>query len=379
MTDILADKINLLGMDKPQLTEFFENIGEKPYRATQILKWIHQRKVTDFSLMTDLNKNLRSKLDKLCFITAPAIKNQHISSDGTVKWLMQLSCGNLVETVFIPEKNRGTLCVSSQIGCALNCTFCSTATQGFNRNLASFEIIGQLWQAEVALADIDLGPMSRKVTNVVMMGMGEPLLNFDNLVASLRIMREENAYCLSKRRVTVSTSGVVPGIDKLKHEVDVALALSLHAPDDELRNQIVPINKKYNLKILLDSCKQYAIHHGKLKVTMEYVMLKGINDSLEQARALAKLLHNMPCKINLIPFNPFPGTKYECSAKSHIQKFQKILMDKGYVTTIRTTRGNDIDAACGQLVGNFKDKTKRRFRLKEERREDINVPIKVSS
>lgn len=355
--------INLLGLDRGQLQQFLLECGEKPYRAVQLLKWIYARGINDFDAMTDISKSLRIYLKNNCCIQTPDIMSEHVASDQTRKWLMAVPGGNLIETVFIPEAKRGTLCISSQVGCALNCTFCSTAQQGFNRDLSAAEIIGQVWKAKQRLDTVTDSPLSTKITNVVMMGMGEPLLNFASLKPSLSIMRDEHAYQLPRRRVTVSTSGVIPGIDRLIKECDVSLALSLHAPNDQLRNQIVPLNKKYNIEALLDACRRYTSQNPRYFVTMEYVMLKGVNDSLDHARQLAKILSNVKCKVNLIPFNPFPAAIYKCSSKEHINNFSKILSTKGIVCTTRTTRGNDIDAACGQLVGKVIDRTKRSQRL----------------
>ncbi|NJD05411.1 MAG: 23S rRNA (adenine(2503)-C(2))-methyltransferase RlmN, partial [Methylococcaceae bacterium] len=331
-------------------------IGEKPFRASQLLQWIHQRGVDDFALMTNLSKSLRGYLSEHCEIRPPAIALDQRSADGTRKWLLQVDDTNRIETVFIPEEGRGTLCVSSQVGCALACSFCSTAQQGFNRNLTVAEIIGQLWVAQRELGE------EKRITNVVLMGMGEPLLNFSNVVDAVDLMMDDFAYCLSKRRVTLSTSGVVPALERLAEVTDISLAVSLHAPDDALRNQLVPINQKYPLKELLPACRNY-IKDGRRKITWEYVMLAGVNDSPAQARALAKLLANIPSKINLIPFNPFPGSPYRCSSRETVAHFSEILQGYGLITTIRKTRGEDIDAACGQLVGKVNDKSRRQFRL----------------
>ena len=361
-------KTNLLGFDLKALKDYFSILGEKPFRATQLLKWIHQQKVTDFSEMLNLSKPLREKLQDNCEISAPKIVSEKISSDGTVKWLMEVQGKNFIETVFIPEEKRGTLCISSQVGCMLTCKFCSTAKQGFNSNLSSTEVIGQLWRANVRLQELGKIPCFDKIpdiTNVVMMGMGEPLFNFDNVVRALKIMRDDNAYGLSWKRVTLSTSGVVPQIYKLGEEVDVALAISLHAPNDKIRSSIMPINNKYPISVLLDACKGYIEKNPRIKITIEYVMLRGINDSAANAKELARLLSDLPCKINLIPFNPFPGSGYECSNKKDIFEFRNILMNRGYIATIRKTRGDDIDAACGQLAGDIIDKTKRNQRYKE--------------
>ncbi|MEN8259497.1 MAG: 23S rRNA (adenine(2503)-C(2))-methyltransferase RlmN [Pseudomonadota bacterium] len=350
--------VNLLGLDRAGLEAFCLEIGEKPFRATQLLKWIHQQGLSDFEAMTNLSKALRARLEESCEIVSPSIVLAQEASDGTRKWLLETACGNRIETVFIPEQHRGTLCVSSQIGCALECTFCSTAQQGFNRNLSVAEIIGQLWMAQRELGD------RAKITNVVMMGMGEPLLNFNNVVSAMHLMTDDFAYGLSKRRVTLSTSGVVPALDRLAEVSDVSLAVSLHAPDDVLRNELVPINRKYPLRELLQACKRYiAGAPGRRKVTFEYVMLDGVNDSPAHAKALCKLLSDVPSKVNLIPFNPFPNTRYKCSSSETIDRFKNILMQAGLITTTRKTRGDDIDAACGQLVGKVADRSRRQERI----------------
>lgn len=363
-----AEKINLLGYDLAHMKAFFAEIGEKPFRAVQVLKWIHQFGVDDFTQMTNVSQALRSRLSEIATIRAPEIVMEQKASDGTIKWLMRLDGGNSIETVFIPEDNRGTLCVSSQVGCALDCGFCSTARQGFNRNLTSAEIIAQLWVANRALGSLTLAKKrdsKRVITNVVFMGMGEPLLNFDNMVEAVHLMLDDNAYGLSKRRVTISTAGVVPALRRLREECDVSLALSLHAPNDQIRDTIVPLNKKYPIKELLEACRHYFSGDTKKKqFTIEYVMLAGVNDSEKNARELAGLLRNLPCKINLIPFNPFPNSEYECSKMQIINRFKDILYKAGYVTVIRKTRGDDIDAACGQLAGKVKDKSRRLEKLK---------------
>jgi 23S rRNA (adenine2503-C2)-methyltransferase len=350
--------INLLDFDRKGLQAFFVGIGEKPFRATQLLKWIYQEGVTDFEEMTNLSKSLRNYLMANCRIAPPQIVAEQLASDGTCKWAVQMHCGNRVETVYIPEERRATLCVSSQVGCALACSFCSTAQQGFNRNLSVGEIIGQLY-----LAQQRLGP-ERRITNVVMMGMGEPLLNFDNVVAAMNLMMDDFGYGLSKRRVTVSTSGVVPAMNRLNEVCDVSMAVSLHAPNDELRNQLVPINVKYPLYQLMDACREYAKTGPRKHITFEYVMLDGINDTIQDANTLVKLLKNVPSKVNLIPFNPFPQSNYRCSSTANILKFRDVLHNAGIVTTIRKTRGEDIDAACGQLVGQVQDKSRRHLKLK---------------
>lgn len=346
-------RINLLDFDRKALEAFFIEMGEARFRAPQVLKWIHQKGVTDFNEMSNLSKQLRSRLAATCEIRMPKIVFDRTARDGTRKWLLETDGGNRIETVFIPEENRGTLCISSQIGCILDCSFCATARQGFNRNLAVAEIIGQLRMASKMLTDPD------RISNVVMMGMGEPLLNFDPVVRAMHLMLDDLAYGLSKRRVTLSTSGVVPAIYRLRDTIDVALAVSLHAPDNELRNRLVPINRKYPLEALIPALKDYAAAVKHRKITVEYVMLSGINDSSGQARALAGLLGEVPCKINLIPFNPFPGSGYRSSNPEVITRFQEILMSSGYITTVRKTRGDDIDAACGQLVGRVEDRTRR--------------------
>lgn len=351
-------KINLLGLDRTALRDFFVSIGEKPYRAEQVLKWIHFNGVKDFNAMTNISKELRLKLADTAEIALPEIIYEKAASDGTYKFLIRLYDGNCIETVFIPGPTRGTLCISSQVGCILNCDFCSTGKQGFNRNLSTAEIISQVWIAVRQLSKTD-GIHDHAVTNVVLMGMGEPLLNFDNVVPVLNLLLDDFAYGLSKRRVTLSTAGVVPAMYELRKVSDVALAVSLHAPNDELRNKIVPLNKKYPLAELMAACRAYFENDDRRSVTMEYVMLKGVNDQPEHARQLIKLLNGVRAKMNLIPFNPFPHTDYERSDDATIYKFRDILMKAGLNTTIRQTRGDDIDAACGQLVGQVKDKTRR--------------------
>lgn len=359
-------KVNLLGHDLEHMKAFFTEMGEKSFRAVQVVKWIHQFGVDDFSQMSNISQTCRAKLEQIANIKAPEIAMEQKSDDGTIKWLMRLEGGNSIETVFIPEDNRGTLCISSQVGCALDCGFCSTARQGFNRNLSSAEIIAQLWIANHRLNSYAGGSnrpkngIKRVITNVVLMGMGEPLLNFDNVVEAVHLMLDDNAYGLSKRRVTISTAGVVPALNRLREECDVSLALSLHAPNDKIRDTIVPLNKKYPIKELLEACLNYF--HGDIKkkqFIIEYVMLAGVNDSEKNARELALLLNKTPCKINLIPFNPFPDSDYESSKMQTIIRFRDILQQSGYVAMIRKTRGEDIDAACGQLAGKVKDKSKR--------------------
>jgi len=348
---------NLLDMDRATMERFFESIGEKPFRARQVMQWIHQRGVTDFSHMTDLAKSLRGRLQEIAEVRLPEVTIDQRSSDGTRKWLLHMDgVENAVECVLIPEDNRMTLCISSQVGCTLNCSFCSTAKQGFNRNLSTAEIIGQLFLAHHAL--LEEGRESG-ITNVVMMGMGEPLLNYDAVMSALNIMCDDYAYCLSKRRVTISTAGVVPAIERLNESTDVSLAVSLHAPNDELRNQLVPLNKKYPIRQLMAACREYVKDHNRRRITFEYVMLKGVNDSLEHARELVKILKGVPSKLNLIPFNPYPDAIYQCSSRETINRFRDYVISKGIVTVTRKTRGDDIDAACGQLVGKVKDKSRR--------------------
>ncbi|MCE3265216.1 MAG: rRNA ((2503)-C2)-methyltransferase [Pseudoduganella sp.] len=357
---------NLLDLDPEQLVAYCAELGEKPFRAKQLQRWIHQFGASDFDSMTDLAKSLREKLKTRAHIVAPTVISDHTSTDGTRKWLVDVGNGNAVETVFIPEENRGTLCISTQAGCAVNCRFCSTGKQGFNRNLTVGEIIGQLWMAEFALRQtkgIEPGPKGeRQITNVVMMGMGEPLLNYGPTATALKLMLDDNAYGLSRRRVTLSTSGVVPNIDKLAQDVPVALAVSLHASNDKLRDELVPLNKKYPLKELLAACKRYLEFAPRDFITFEYCMLDNYNDTDEHARELIALVNHpeygVNCKFNLIPFNPFPESGLLRSKNPRIKAFAEILMNAGIVTTIRKTRGDDIDAACGQLAGEVKDRTR---------------------
>ncbi|HTJ95224.1 MAG TPA: 23S rRNA (adenine(2503)-C(2))-methyltransferase RlmN [Pararobbsia sp.] len=359
-----AETVNLLDFDAAGLVAYCASLNEKPFRAKQLQRWIHQFGATGFDGMTDLAKSLREKLHTRAEIVAPSIVSDHVSSDGTRKWLVDVGNGNAVETVYIPEETRGTLCVSSQAGCAVNCRFCSTGKQGFNRNLSTGEIIGQLWMAEHTLrralgAGGGRGEADQRViTNVVMMGMGEPLLNFDALVPALRLMLDDNAYGLSRRRVTVSTSGVVPMMDRLGAEVPVALAVSLHAPNDALRDDLVPLNRKYPLRELMAACQRYLKVAPRDFITFEYCMLDGVNDTDAHARELIALTRDVPSKLNLIPFNPFPESGLLRSKNERIKAFAQILHDAGVVTTIRKTRGDDIDAACGQLAGEVKDRTK---------------------
>jgi len=364
---------NLLDLDPAQLVAYCNGLGEKPFRARQLQRWIHQFGAADFDAMTDLAKSLRDKLKTRAIVAAPAVISDHTSADGTRKWLLDVGQGNAVETVFIPEENRGTLCISTQAGCAVNCRFCSTGKQGFSRNLSVGEIIGQLWMAEFELRrtkGIEPGPKGeRQITNVVMMGMGEPLLNFEPTVTALKLMLDDNAYGLSRRRVTVSTSGVVPMIDKLAQECPVALAVSLHASNDGLRDGLVPLNRKYPLAELMAACLRYLDHAPRDFITFEYCMLDGVNDSDQHARELVALVRDgaqpVPCKFNLIPFNPFPESGLTRSPNARIKAFAQILADAGIVTTIRKTRGDDIDAACGQLAGEVQDRTRVQERMRK--------------
>ena len=371
-------KTNLLGMSRAELEVFFEIIGEKKFRASQVMKWIYQFGVTDFQEMSNLAGKLRDKLTQIACVHVPEVVHKQFSNDGTRKWVFRVGegAGSLVETVLIPADDktgsRKTLCISSQVGCALDCSFCSTGKQGFQRDLTAAEIIGQLWVANQSyMEDVPVGERTRTVTNVVMMGMGEPLLNFDPVVASMHIMLDDFAYGMSKRRVTLSTSGIVPMMDKLGEQIDVALAISLHAPNDELRNELVPVNKKYPLAELIAAAQRYLARNGGLEsarkhVTIEYVMLEGVNDSDQHAKQLIQLLRDLPSKINLIPFNPFPHAPYARSSRNRIMAFQRALSDAGYVCTVRVTRGDDIDAACGQLVGQVADRTRRAERWQQK-------------
>ena len=350
-------RANLLDLDRDGMRDFFAGLGEKPYRADQVMKWIYHRLESDFGAMTDLGKGLREKLPEVAIVSPPKALLDKASSDGTRKWLLGMDAGNAVETVYIPEPTRGTLCVSSQIGCGLNCRFCSTGTQGFNRNLAASEIIGQVWHAAKQLGNVT--HQQRRITNVVMMGMGEPLLNFDNVVKAMSLMRDDLGFGLASKRVTLSTAGVVPMIDKLGEVADVSLAVSLHAPNNELRTQLVPLNKRWGIGELLDACARYAARKPRATITFEYTLMKGINDTPVLAKQLVKLMRRLPGKVNLIPFNPFPGTQYERSDETVIRDFQTILLNAGVQTMVRRTRGEDIDAACGQLKGKVADRTRR--------------------
>ena len=369
-------KINLLGLDRKAMRQLFADMGEKPFRADQMMKWIYHFGVTDIEEMNNINKKLRTKLIEKCEVVAPEISNFQKSADGTIKFAINVGDGQEVETVYIPEEDRATLCVSSQVGCALACTFCSTGHQGFNRNLSVSEIVGQIWRVCDFLGfQKDTG--NRPITNVVMMGMGEPLLNLSNLIPSLKIMLDDFGFSLSKRRVTVSTSGVVPALDILGDELDVALAVSIHAPDDELRDVLVPVNKKYPLQEFLAGISRYIAksNANRGRVTIEYVMLDHINDSTDQAHALAKLLKDTPCKINLIPFNPYPDSPYGRSSNSRIDRFSKVLMGYDITVIVRKTRGDDIDAACGQLAGDIRDRTKR---LAKKRMQEQQISVTMN-
>jgi len=373
VNDVAAStKQNLLDLDREGLERFFaEQLGEKRFRAHQVMKWIHHRHVTGFDEMTDLGKSLRARLREVAEVRVPQVQFEKPSADGTHKWLMAMDGSNAVETVYIPDKGRGTLCVSSQVGCSLNCTFCSTATQGFNRNLSTAEIIGQVWVAARHLGNVP--HRQRRLTNVVMMGMGEPLMNFDNVVRAMNIMRDDLGYGLANKRVTLSTSGVVPQIDRLAEACDVSLAVSLHAPNDELRSQLVPLNRKYPIAELMDACVRYALRRRGESVTFEYTLIKGVNDQPEHARQLIRLMRDFDnrvqrkdaAKVNLIPFNPFPGTRFQRPDEAEVRRFQKLLNEAGRIAPVRRTRGDDIDAACGQLKGQVMDRTRRQARFRQ--------------
>jgi len=354
-----SEKINLLDLNREAMTAFFDAMGEKKFRVKQVMQWIYQFGCDDFDQMTNLNKPLREKLKRRAQIKAPIVNVAQHSSDGTIKWALKVGDQD-IETVYIPEKDRATLCISTQIGCALACTFCSTAQQGFNRNLRVSEIVGQVWRASKEVG-IEKDTGSRPITNVVLMGMGEPLLNLKNVLPAIDIFQDDFAFGLSKRRITISTSGVVPGLDQIAGKLDVALAISLHAADDKLRSEIMPINDKYNIAEFLKSVQNYISQSkaNRGKVTIEYILLDHVNDSTDDAHRLAELLKDTPSKLNLIPFNPYPGSPYKKPSNSRMDRFCKVLMDYGFTVTIRKTRGDDIDAACGQLVGDVKDKTKR--------------------
>ena len=355
--------VNLLDFDAAGLAAWFAQLGEKPFRARQVLRWMHRFGVDDFGQMTDVAKSLRARLGMLAEIRGPQALRDGVAADGTRKWLLDVGGGNAVETVFIPEAKRGTLCISTQVGCALECAFCSTGRQGFNRNLSTAEIIGQLWHANRVLGAVrqpgagEAG--ERVISNVVLMGMGEPLANYDNVVAALKLMLDDNAYGLSRRRVTVSTAGMVPAIDRLREDCPVALAVSLHAPTDALRDKLVPLNRKYPLRELLAACRRYLENAPRDFITFEYVLLAGVNDRVEDARALVALVRDVPCKFNLIPFNPFPNVGFRKPTLESVRRFQEILMNADIVTTVRKTRGDEIDAACGQLAGRVSDRSRR--------------------
>tara|TARA_R110002167_G_scaffold98718_1_gene259338 strand:- start:6456 stop:7583 length:1128 start_codon:yes stop_codon:yes gene_type:complete len=358
------EKINLLGLSKSKMERFFESIGEKKFRATQVIKWIHQNGACSFEEMTNVSKALRSKLSEIAEIRPPEIVHQEISKDGTRKWVLRVDGGSSMEAVLIPDGDRRTLCVSSQVGCSLDCSFCSTGKQGFNRNLTAAEIIGQVRVAILSYGPVDTTEDLRRVTNVVMMGMGEPLMNFEPVVDAMSLMMEDNAYGLSKRRVTLSTAGLVPAIDRLAEVTDVSLAISLHAPNDELRSELVPLNKRYPIAEVIAAGQRYlASCNDKRVVTIEYTLIDGVNDQPAHARELVKILKNLPCKLNLIPFNPFPNSGYRRSHRESIERFKEITTYSGLITTVRSTRGDDIDAACGQLVGQVDDRTRRTQKL----------------
>ena len=366
-------KTNLLGLDREGLADFFVALGEKPFRAQQVMRWIYHEGVTEFSAMTNLGKGLRARLGEIAEIRMPERVLEQPSSDGTRKWLLRLDCGNCIETVYIPEESRSTLCVSSQVGCSLNCAFCSTATQGFNRNLSAAEIVGQVLAATHELGFPD-NRGERAITNVVLMGMGEPLMNFEAVVTAMEVMMDDLGFGISRRRVTLSTAGLVPAIERLREESRVSLAVSLHAPDDELRDRLVPVNRKYPLKELMAACRRYVEGEGRRRITWEYVMLDGVNDTPRHARQLVRLLEGIPSKVNLIPFNPFPGSPFRCSSEEAVERFRAILYKAGYTTIVRKTRGDDIDAACGQLVGKVQDRTRRQERHRERIR-DVAVEV----
>ena len=374
VVSVSVEKVNLLGMSEQKLTAFFEAHGEKRFRVKQVMQWMHQRGVIDFDAMTDLSKALRAKLATVAEIVLPELVSEQTSEDGTRKWLVRLAGGSCIETVYIPEGNRGTLCVSSQIGCSLDCSFCATGKQGFNRDLSSAEIVGQLWVAAKAMDSLD-PTKDRVITNVVLMGMGEPLLNFDNVVDAMNLMMHDCAYGLSKRRVTLSTAGVVPALDKLGDVTDVSLAISLHAPNDELRNQLVPLNRKYPIAELLRSAQGYLakLPDKRRKITLEYTLIREVNDRPEHARELAALLVDTPCKINLIPFNPFDQSDYQRVSNNALYRFRDILIEAGYTVTLRSTRGDDIDAACGQLAGQVNDRTKRSQRYRQQQDQGLDA------
>lgn len=383
-TDTPEAKVNLLGFTQAKLEAFFDGLGEKRFRAVQVLKWVHQFGVTDFEQMTNISKPLRQKLAAMAEIRLPEVVSQLDSADGTRKFLIKVAGGSAIETVYIPDGERGTLCVSSQVGCALDCSFCATGKQGFSRDLGADEIVAQIWLAAKSFGQLQEGG-PRKVTNVVFMGMGEPLLNFDNVLDAVNIMMHDNCYGISKRRVTISTSGVVPALDRLGQYTDACLAISLHAPNDALRNELVPVNKKYPIAMLLASAKRYiaGLPDTHRKLTIEYTLIDQVNDRPEHAYELAELLRDVPVKINLIPFNPFALANYKRVSNNAMRRFQQILIDEGYITTVRTTRGDDIDAACGQLAGQVNDRTKRSARyaaaalLSQQERQGLDDVVRI--
>jgi 23S rRNA (adenine2503-C2)-methyltransferase len=373
LTQLTPMQTNLLGLDRAGMIEFFRALGEKPFRATQVMQWIHQHGVTDFAAMSNLSKTLRARLHHEAVLDVPQIVREQVSHDGTRKWLLQLADGNCIETVFIPEDDRATLCVSSQVGCALNCSFCATARQGFNRNLSVAEIIAQLWLAEHRLRSVlapdeivKPGPSGRIISNIVFMGMGEPLLNYDNLLIALRLMLDDYAYGLSWRRLTVSSAGVVPMLDRLHADCPVSLAISLHAVRDDLRDTLVPLNRKYPIAEVLAACKRYVQGDTRRRITFEYALLKDVNDSRADAKALIRLLNGLPAKVNLIPFNDFPQSGYTRPSRERVDAFRQVLMDADLITVTRKTRGDDIDAACGQLAGSIQDRTRRSSRVQTD-------------
>jgi len=377
----MQSKTNLLNFDREQLSVWFETLGDKPFRANQVFKWIYQSFETDFEQMTNISKALRQRLADEACIDFPNIEHTQLASDGTRKWLMRLHDGNAIEVVLIPEEDRATLCISSQVGCSLNCTFCATARQGFNRNLSAGEIVGQVWTAWQQLTQEKEGVQTysqegqapRPITNIVLMGMGEPLLNYDEVTRAIRILLDDFAFGLSRRRITLSTAGVVPGMKRLSEDLRVSLAVSLHATDNALRDELVPLNKKYPIEVLLQACREYPGDSARERITFEYLMLEGINDSDKQAYELAALLKDVPAKVNLIPFNPVENVPYRRSSGRRVNAFRDILMCQGVITVTRKTRGDDIDAACGQLVGKVDDRTRRSARA----RADINVRLGV--
>ena len=392
----MQSKTNLLNFDREELGAFFETLGEKPFRAKQIFKWIYQSFETDFSQMTNLSKALRERLTEVACIEFPKIEHTQLASDGTRKWLMRLHDGNGIEVVLIPEEDRATLCISSQVGCSLSCTFCATARQGFNRNLTAGEIVGQVWIAWQQLTqEKQSGPSGqsgrevqsysqegqepRPITNIVLMGMGEPLLNYNEVTRAIRVLLDDCAFGLSRRRITLSTAGVVPGMQRLSEELRVSLAVSLHATDDTLRDELVPLNKKYPIEVLMQACRDYVGDSARERITFEYLMLDGINDSDEQAYALAALLKNVQAKVNLIPFNPVENVPYKRSSMRRVNAFREVLMSRGVITVTRKTRGDDIDAACGQLVGKVDDRTRRSARLKDPAQKQQSIAVRVGA